>query len=65
MLLVFTGDELSVTLIVKLNVPAVVGIPDIVFVVDVDVPSTTPGGVDPVTDHEIGVVPPVIVMTWE
>jgi len=51
------GFELSVTRTVKVNVPMVVGFPEIF---PVDEASLRPGGrLPPVVDHVYGVVPPV------
>ena len=54
----FVSDRLfaSVTLAVKLEVPAVVGVPVIVPVLERDKPA---GSVPALTDHVSGAVPPV------
>jgi hypothetical protein len=55
-LAVWTGFEVSVTFTVKLNVPLVVGFPEITPEPDSD----SPGGRAPdVTDHVYGGVPPL------
>jgi hypothetical protein len=53
---------LSVTLTVKFDVPAVVGVP---LIVPVEEPSDSPAGSDPeITDQLYGVVPPVATTVW-
>ncbi len=53
---VFGGDEESVTLTVKENVPVCVGDPEIAPAPDRDNPGASE---PPEMDHEYGVVPPV------